>query len=121
MTKLQKAFDKLGVSLETIINDYMLTSTEINKIKKQYKIIQELINQQSNPILSECIKKWEEKGFIVENDEFYMFLNHEQYGISMVINKKETKYHIYFGYISLELNELLNKTLKALEVKKDDK
>ena len=70
--------------------------------------------------LEQCIKEWEERGFIVENDEFYIFLNHEQYGISMVINKKERKYHIYFGYISLELNELLNKTLKAMEKMKNE-
>jgi hypothetical protein len=47
-----------------------------------------------------------------------MFLHHEQYGINMVIDKKEIKYHTYFGYISLELNELLTKILKALEVDK---
>ena len=72
--------------------------------------------QQLNYTLSKCIKEWEERGFIVNNNDFYIFLHHEQHCVSMVIEKKEMKYHTYYGYISLELSELLHKTLKALEV-----
>ena len=89
---------------------------------KQFKDIfvtgTSVINQQPSLTFSECIKKWEEKGFMVENDEFYIFLNHRQHNLNIVINKKETKYHTYYGYISLELSELLTQTLKALEVRK---
>lgn len=70
----------------------------------------------ADPTLDECIKEWEEKGFITNNNDLYIFLHHEQHHISLFINKKEINYHIYYGYISLELSELLTKTLKALEV-----
>lgn len=74
---------------------------------------------QENPTFEQCIKEWINKGFTVGNNEDYLFLHHEQHSISMFINKKEIKYHIFYGYISLELNELLNKTLKSLEVEDD--
>ena len=121
MNKLQKAFDKLGVVLETIINDYMLTSTEINKIKKQYKIIQELINQQSNPTFKECIKEWEERGWTVsELKQFPVIkiwkLNQKQGVVDniYIFNKTLTS-KIDFDADYETLN-LLTKTLKALEV-----
>lgn len=70
----------------------------------------------AKPTLEEVLKEWEEKGYIVNNNKFSIFLHHEQHSLSLFINKEEKKYHIYYGYISLELNELLSKTLKALEV-----
>ena len=126
MNKLQKAFDKLGVVLETIINDYMLTSTEINKIKKQYKIIQELINQQSNPTFKECIKEWEERGWTVsELKQFPVIkiwkLNQKQGVVDniYIFNKTLTS-KIDFDADYETLN-LLTKTLKALEVENNAK
>ena len=70
----------------------------------------------NQPTLEECIKDWEEKGFIVDNNKFCIHLEHIQYQGDMFIHKEEKKYHVHYGYISLELNELLTKTLKALEV-----
>lgn len=93
---------------------------------KQFKDIfvtgTSVVDQQHNFTFSECIKKLEEKGFIVNNkSEFYMFLDHEQHHISMFIHKQDIKYHIYYGYISLELNELLTQTLKVLKEMEDEK
>ena len=88
-------------------------------VKESMDKFKELIEQQSNSTLLECIKVWVDKGFIVNNNDLYIFLHHEQQGISMFINKEEIKYHTYYGYISLELNELLTKTLKALEVENE--
>jgi hypothetical protein len=99
--------------VQCILNEYNVTAENIREIL----LTGQMFRNQST--LSECIKEWEDRGFIVNNNELYIFLHHEQYGISMFINKKEIKYHVYHGYISLELNELLNKTLKALEVEDD--
>ena len=71
--------------------------------------------------LEQCIKEWEDRNFIVENDKLYIFLNHMQHNLSIVIVKNEIKYHVFYGYISLELNELLTQTLKTLEVENNAK
>lgn len=89
-------------------------STLYELVGKELDVLQELVDQTKTPTLEEVKKEWEERGFIVNNNEFYIFLHHEQYGISLFINKKEKNYHIYYGYISLELNELLTKTFRAL-------
>lgn len=123
MNKFQKAFNKLGVDLETIINKYTLTSTEVNKIKKQYKIIQELIDQQSDLTLEKCIEKWEEKGWTMinkEQTELYLIKCDHRcspvYYLSFYIRKE-----IQFSTncpINKELLDLLSKTLKVLKVKR---
>jgi hypothetical protein len=124
MNKLQKAFDKLGVVLETIINDYMLTPTEINKIKKQYKTIQELINQQSNSTFKECIKEWEEKGYevwhhnkenVIEFDKYDKSNGHLFFLGKIEIDLDDKEYWSDLCF-NLEECQLLTKTLKALEV-----
>jgi hypothetical protein len=109
-TNIETSPDEMNVLDSICFRLWQLGLTKRNKDK-----LKELTHQ---PTLSECIKEWEDRGFIVNNNELYIFLYHEQYGISMFINKKEIKYHVYHGYISLELNELLNKTLKALEAEK---
>jgi len=116
-----KTYDEALKTLDDI-RTYLAISRADDCVQELDKVARYFINEKhkENPTFKQCIKEWEERGFIVENDEFYIFLNHEQYGISMVINKKERKYHIYFGYISLELNELLNKTLKAMEKMKNE-
>jgi len=101
------------VAQQAILEEYNVTPENIREVLLTGQMFR------NQPTLDDCIKKWEEKEFIVENDEFYIFLNHRQHNLSMVINKKEIKYHIYFGYISLELNELLTQTLKAIEVEND--
>jgi hypothetical protein len=108
------------IKIQEFINDVQLGIKRSSlDIIEPLNIIRELTKEQTT--LLECIKEWEERGFIVNNNELYIFLHHEQYGISMFINKKEINYHVYYGYISLELNELLNKTLKALDVEKNIK
>ena len=84
--------------------------------KSHIEWLEEQCEPKKKHTLEECIKEWKEKGFIVNNNDLYIFLHHEQHSISLFINKREIKYHIYNGYISLELNELLSKTLKALVV-----
>jgi hypothetical protein len=110
---VKESMDKFKelVDQQDILEEYNVTP----EILREVLLTGQMFRKQ--PTLSQCIKEWEEREFIVNNNELYIFLHHEQYGISMFINKKEIKYHVYHGYISLELNELLNKTLKALEVK----
>ena len=119
--------ESLNVNV-TIPSDMLKDFINQQSILEEYNVTPEILREvlltgqmfRNQLTFDECIKELEDKGFIIENDEFYMFLHHEQYSINMVIDKKEIKYHTYFGYISLELNELLTKTLRALEEMKDD-
>jgi hypothetical protein len=109
------------LKIQEFINDVQLGIKRSSlDIIEPLNIIRALTKEQSNPTFDECIKEWEDKGFTVEHDEDYLFLRHEQHRISMFINKREIQYHVFYGYITLKLNELLNKTLKALEVIKDE-
>lgn len=99
------------------IRDYLKIARADECVEELDSVAKYFINERKQPTLEEVKKEWEERGFIVNNNEFYIFLHHEQYGISMFINKKEKKYHVYSGYISLKLNELLTKTFRALDAR----
>ena len=115
-----KTYDEALKTLNDI-RTYLAISRADDCVEELDKVAKYFINEKhkENPTLKKCIKEWEERGFIVNNNDFYIFLHHEQHCVSMVIEKKEMKYHTYYGYISLELSELLTQTLKALEGMKD--
>lgn len=121
MNKYQEALDNLKDTTCDRINDCKKCSlTGYCGHYQCIKTLQELIDQNKPLTLDECIKEWEEKEYIVNNNESSIFLHHEQHMVSLYISKEKKEYFIYSGYISLELNELLSKTLKSLEKMKDD-
>lgn len=90
--------------------------------------------EKDNPTLSECIKKWEDRGWEVEKTSIYMSLK-------CFSNHKPDNYcHIFINIISkvffaelieknkkqalvigIDLLDLIHKTLKALEVEECEK
>ena len=90
-------------------------------VKESMNKFKELIDRQSNPTLSECIKEWEDRGWTV--DELKQFpvikiwkLNKEQRVVDNIyVFNKTLKSKLDFDADYETLN-LLTKTLKALEV-----
>ena len=86
--------------------------------------LQKLIDQQSNPTLSECIKEWNEtfNCSIGNNYDSFEIIGRE---FAVSINKKTLDFTIYGedeypAYMSYEEFNLLSKTLKALEEMKNE-
>lgn len=98
----------------------------LNEIKQMFR---------NQPSLSECIKEWEDRGFeIIERENYIIFRHHKTYK-SIAIYLIDLSYISYEWYdakrpianrlnvdeaqsITLELHNLIHKTLKALEVEK---
>jgi hypothetical protein len=82
---------------------------------------------QPNPILLECIKEWNQKGFDVDiyaveiNIHNYSTVDREEHGIEFSIDLEKKTLFMEGEYNSFpyEVVHLLSKTLKALEVKDD--
>lgn len=113
-----KTYDEALKTLNDV-RTYLAINRADDCVQELDKVARYFINEKhkESPTLEQCIKEWENKGFIVKNDKDYIFLDYGEYGIGLFIDKREMKYHIFYGYISLELNKLLTKTLKSLEVK----
>ena len=94
-------------------------------VKESMDKFKELIDQQSNPTFSECIKEWEEKGFEVENTYRYLSFRSIDLNIDITIDKKVRDVQIcvcHYNYaqtISFDLHNLIHKTIKALEVENE--
>lgn len=94
----------------------------ISKAKKYDELI-----KSSNPTFEQCIKEWEDRGWIVEKDEEVIDLinNQENKFIRIIIEDKEffagqRKDWLLLVKLSYEETNLLSKTLKALEELKDE-
>ena len=87
-------------------------------VKESMDKIKELIDQQSNPTFSECIKEWEDRGWevYVSNREIELLETNSLNTIS--IDKRDKCYWCNY-YLSFELHHLLSKTIKVLEEMKD--
>ena len=88
-------------------------------------IIRALTKEQSNPTLSDCIKEWEEREFMVTEYARGLLIESKKYDLTIDICKANLIYEIsdYFesnpAFMTPELHHLLTKTLKALEVEND--
>lgn len=93
-------------------------------IVEPLNVIKKLTKQQSNSTLSECIKEWEDRGFVYENNDKRIYFANEKENILIYIQKelKDVTISVYhYNYaqtISFDLYNLIHKTLKALEVEK---
>ena len=94
-------------------------------VKESMDKIKELIDQQSNPTLSECIKEWEENYGVLQNDEYYLEVI-DEWNVRILIDKKTKRYQCYSVsddirrletpmFVEIDAHHLLSKTLKALE------
>ena len=92
-------------------------------VKESMDKFKELIEQQSNPTFSECIKEWEERGWKVEEREGAIQIDYMKFGrISEIyIYKALKEVRILYENLHYEEFHLLSKTLKALEEMKDGK
>ena len=95
----------------------------------EFKILQELVDKQSNPTLSECIKEWKDRGYIVESEKItngiYIYKNNKLKTKIVFIRKTKLKTKIkttcrLFCIADYELLNLIHKTLKTLEEMKDE-
>ena len=103
-------------------------------VKESMDKIKELIDQQSNPTLSECIKEWEDRGYeTIYHEKHIIFRHHKTYKVieidSINLSYKTDEWYDpkrpyadrlnidEIQYITLDLHNLIHKTLKALEVK----
>lgn len=81
-----------------------------------------LFHEKIEPTLDECIRKWEEKEFEVENNDKSISFRNTKLNIDIYVDKlcKEIQicvcHYNYAQTISFDLHNLIHKTLKALEV-----
>lgn len=123
MTSKEECLDLID-DVRCTIGCECIHASILNEIYEYLDEIEKFINQQSNPTLSECIKEWEEKGFIVNNQfkdyQYYTissgYFDMEDIFIYISLNSVNEFYYSLEGHLNIELNELLAKTLKALEV-----
>ena len=85
-------------------------------VKESMDKFKELIDQQSNHTLLECIKEWNEKGFDV--DIYALEIAIHNHNIEFTIDLKDKTLFMEGEYNSFpyDVVHLLSKTLKALEV-----
>ena len=96
-------------------------------VKESMNKFKELIDRQSNPTLSECIKEWNKKGFDVDVYALEIVIynystvdkEEDEIEISIRLDNKIISY-VNDVELSFDLHHLLSKTLKALEEMKDD-
>lgn len=119
MNKYQESLDEL----RSLVHSELDGTRMLNEHLEYCDTLQELINQQSNPTLSECIKEWESRGW-TWNKKYTFFVlkkfNQEQhYYDNLYIYRDEKKIQSDFT-ITFDLIPLIHKTLKAMEEMKDD-
>ena len=102
-------------------------------VKESMDKFKELIDQQSNPTLSECIKEWEDREWeTIYRENHIIFRHHKTYKVieidSINLSYKTDEWYDperpyadrlnidEIQYITLDLHNLIHKTLKALEV-----
>lgn len=93
------------------------------KLEQQYpnefKTLQELVDQQSNPTLLECIKEWNEKGFDVDIYAVEIVITGSTVNLTIDLEDKTLFTEGECNSFSYDVVHLLSKTLKALEVVND--
>ena len=113
MNKYQEALNKLKHRGERFGQDLYDTA------KDEIDILQDLIDQNKPLTLEECIQEWEERGWKYYYDDYYnwhCFTNKRVKNIIKIDDKDNRYWTSKMVFIDIELNELLSKTLKALEV-----
>lgn len=120
MIKSQQALNELRVLVHSELDGTRM----LDEYLKHCDILQKLVDKQSNPTLSECIKEWEDRDFeVVDNSINYLYVRNYNKNIKVLFRKFELSYKVEDFYddedslvVSYELHNLIHKTLKALEV-----
>lgn len=89
---------------------------------KQFKLLQELVDQNKPLTLEECIKEWEEKGYKYykgKNHIHFRYLNECGSYDEYIFLPTELYYVANNTKVTFEMFQLISKTLKALEVEND--
>ena len=123
MNKEQQSLDEL----KDLVHSELDGTRMLDEYLKHCDTLQKLVNQQSNPTLSECIKEWEDNGcFITESNKELIIESCEDFrDLDITICKANLIYETSNYYrnkpacISPDLHHLLSKTLKALEVENE--
>jgi hypothetical protein len=110
--------------VQSILNEYNVTPENIREVL----LTGQMFRNQSNPSLLECIKEWNEKGFDVDvyaleiNIHNYSTVDKEEHGIEFSIDLEKKTLFMEGEYNSFpyDVVHLLSKTLKALEITKDE-
>ena len=97
-------------------------------ILEEYNVTPEILREvlltcqmfRNQPTLSECIKEWEDRGWTYSKSKpFNWFIVEKNYK-KIIFDGYEVNYSCAKEFdIDLELNDLITKTLKALEVEND--
>lgn len=112
-TNIETSPEEMNVLDSICFRLWQLGLTKRNKDK-----LKELTHQ---PALSECIKEWEDRGFVVVNNSLnYLYIRNYDKNIKVLFGKFELSYKVEDFYedslvVSYELHNLICKTLKALE------
>lgn len=110
--------------VNTALKDYTTDVETLNYALKPLNL--EIVEKQSNPTLSECIKEWETLGYEFKEDQKsqYIFIS------SLLAHLKDKHIHIFlkhstrvmfseYGEFTTQELMLLVQTLKALEVENE--
>jgi hypothetical protein len=139
------SYEESGEKVPQNILDTLNEIKQVQVILNEYNVTSEILREvlltgqmfRNKPTLLECIKEWEEKGYeIISGDNCIVFRHHKTYK-AIEINLINLSYKTYEWYdekrpigdrlnideaqfITLDLHNLIHKTIKALEEMKDD-
>ena len=122
MNKYQEALDEL----KDLVHSELDGTKMLNKHLVYCNTLQELINQNKPLTLDECIKEWEERGFVFNDyDELLIFDSvAKDIAIEIFTNHRWIMVWDYdrneIESLDFDLVFLLSKTIKALEEMKDE-
>lgn len=125
-----KTYDEALKTLNDI-RTYLAISRADDCVEELDKVARYFINEKhkENPTFEECIKEWEDRGYIVESEKItngiYIYKNNKLKTKIVFIRKTKLKTKIkttcrLFCIADYELLNLIHKTLKALEEMKDE-
>lgn len=128
LSEIDYEFDRNGGEIPRFITDFLFEVDELQSVLEEYNVTPENIREvlltgqmfRNQPTLSECIKEWEDRGWTYRRSKYYnwFFVEKEYKEISFDCDKINYECESFFE-IDLELNILITKTLKALEVENE--
>lgn len=107
----------------SIFRNLAQAHNSVEELKRYYKsnavAIEIEINEQTNTSFSECIKEWEDRGYIIELGITHMWIStvDDNTVATFDLSDKCVTTSLFIDY---ELSILITKTLKALEEMKDE-
>jgi hypothetical protein len=114
-----KTYDEALKTLNDV-RKYLAINRADDCVEELDKVARYFINEKhkENPSFSDCIKEWKKRGWEYCYDDYYnwhCFTNKKENDTISIDSKNNEYWTSEMTFIDIELNNLIQKTLKALE------